>query len=102
MDWSDKGLEAVLELYSPYDESSLQLAGINVPLETDTTAPLAYALNDDLSAANISELLPPSVQALLAAGDRSGAEAVGSRWLARQPNGPHSRRIRELLGLHNP
>jgi pimeloyl-ACP methyl ester carboxylesterase len=45
--WSDKGLEAVLELYSPYDEGSVQLAGMTVPLETDTTAPLAYALNDD-------------------------------------------------------
>ena len=42
------------------------------------------------------------VQALLAAGDRAGAETVATRWLTRHPDGPHSRRIRELLGPHNP
>ncbi len=42
------------------------------------------------------------VQALLAAGDRNGAETTGRRWLEHHPSGAHSRRIRDLLGLHNP
>jgi pimeloyl-ACP methyl ester carboxylesterase len=35
-----------LELLSPYDCSTVEFRGKNLPLETDLTAPLAYALND--------------------------------------------------------
>ncbi|MBE0616965.1 MAG: hypothetical protein IH608_03415, partial [Proteobacteria bacterium] len=35
-----------LELYSAYDEPAVEVVGRNVPLETDLTAPLAYALDD--------------------------------------------------------
>jgi pimeloyl-ACP methyl ester carboxylesterase len=45
--WSRGALTATLELYSPFDQNSLQVAGQPVPLEADTTAPIAYALNDD-------------------------------------------------------
>ncbi len=36
---------ASLELYSPYTTNTMQVGGHTVPLETDTTAPLAYSLN---------------------------------------------------------
>jgi pimeloyl-ACP methyl ester carboxylesterase len=45
--WSRGALTATLELYSPFDTSWLQVAGQPVPLEADTTAPIAYELNDD-------------------------------------------------------
>lgn len=44
--WSREALTATLELYSPYDEALLQVAGRQIPLEADTTAPIAYTLND--------------------------------------------------------
>ena len=37
---------ATLELYSAYEETSVQVDGRSVPLETDSTAPLAYGLSD--------------------------------------------------------
>jgi pimeloyl-ACP methyl ester carboxylesterase len=36
---------AALELYSAYDQSEVTINGRRVPLETDSTAPLAYRLN---------------------------------------------------------
>jgi pimeloyl-ACP methyl ester carboxylesterase len=38
-------LRGSLELYSTYDSASFQVGGRTVPLETDTTVPMAYALN---------------------------------------------------------
>lgn len=37
---------ASLELYSAYDDSEVEVNGQHVPLQSDTTAPLAYHLND--------------------------------------------------------
>ena len=37
---------ATLEFYSAYDDTMVQVNGRTVPLETDSTAPLAYRLND--------------------------------------------------------
>ena len=37
---------AKLELYSAYDNNEVTVNGQHIPLETDTTAPLAYRLND--------------------------------------------------------
>ena len=38
--------QALLELYSSYDDHSVVVNGQSVPLESDLTAPLAYRLND--------------------------------------------------------
>jgi pimeloyl-ACP methyl ester carboxylesterase len=38
-------IRGTLELHSPFDEAEVQVAGAPVPLETDTTIGLAYALN---------------------------------------------------------
>jgi pimeloyl-ACP methyl ester carboxylesterase len=38
--------QAMLELYSSYDDHSVMVNGQNVPLQTDLSAPLAYRLND--------------------------------------------------------
>lgn len=35
---------ASLQLYSPFDENTLEVGGRHLPLETDTTTPLAYGL----------------------------------------------------------
>jgi pimeloyl-ACP methyl ester carboxylesterase len=37
---------ATLELYSAYDQAEVTVKGHTVPLQTDSTAPLAYRLND--------------------------------------------------------
>jgi pimeloyl-ACP methyl ester carboxylesterase len=37
---------ATLELYSAYDQVEVTISGRTVPLESDSTAPLAYRLND--------------------------------------------------------
>jgi len=37
---------ATLELYSAYDDTEVKVNGRSVPLETDSTAPLAYRLDD--------------------------------------------------------
>ena len=43
----DNGLaSATLELYSAYEETDVIIKGRNVPLETDSTTPIAYALED--------------------------------------------------------
>ncbi len=43
----DKGLaSATLELYSAYEGNDVLIGGRNVPLETDSTIPLAYRLED--------------------------------------------------------
>jgi triacylglycerol esterase/lipase EstA (alpha/beta hydrolase family) len=39
-------VSATLEFYSAYEETEVTVNGRTVPLETDTTAPLAYKLND--------------------------------------------------------
>jgi pimeloyl-ACP methyl ester carboxylesterase len=45
-DFNDKTVAASLEIYSGYKETILMANGQKVPLETDTTTPLAYKLND--------------------------------------------------------
>src|SRR5262245_5659336 len=44
--WSEGRLAVSLELLSSFDQRSVQVAGREIPLESDTTTPLAYALND--------------------------------------------------------
>jgi pimeloyl-ACP methyl ester carboxylesterase len=39
------GITATLELYSPFDDTEFQVGDRKLPLETDTTITLAYALN---------------------------------------------------------
>lgn len=45
-DWDDGRLTVVLELISTYDQRTVTVDGREIPLEGDTTAPLAYGLND--------------------------------------------------------
>ncbi|MBK9140182.1 MAG: hypothetical protein IPM17_15695 [Verrucomicrobia bacterium] len=45
--WSAGTLSATLELYSRYEVDRVSVAGREIPLEGDTTAPLAYSLNAD-------------------------------------------------------
>jgi pimeloyl-ACP methyl ester carboxylesterase len=45
-DWSAGKLTATLELYSAFDTSHIDVNGRQVPLQTDTTAPLAQWLNN--------------------------------------------------------
>jgi len=45
-DFNDKTVPASVEIYSGYKEPTIVANGQKVPLETDTTAPLAYKLND--------------------------------------------------------
>jgi triacylglycerol esterase/lipase EstA (alpha/beta hydrolase family) len=42
-----KGSAATLEFYSAYDEIDLVVKGRHVPLETDSTTPLAYRLDEE-------------------------------------------------------
>jgi pimeloyl-ACP methyl ester carboxylesterase len=44
--WSEGRLTTSLELLSTYDQHSVEAAGRQIPLEGDTTAPLAYSLNE--------------------------------------------------------
>jgi pimeloyl-ACP methyl ester carboxylesterase len=44
--WSAGKMEATLELYSAFDVKPVEVNGKPVPLQTDTTAPLAQALNN--------------------------------------------------------
>jgi len=44
--WSAGRLEATLELYSRYEVDAVPVGDRTIPLEGDTTAPLAYSLND--------------------------------------------------------
>lgn len=44
--WSRGELKPSLELYSPDEVTSIEVAGKTIPLECDLSAPLAYALND--------------------------------------------------------
>lgn len=46
--WSEGRLSATFELYSGFDRSTVEVDGRTIPLETDTTAPLAYELSDQL------------------------------------------------------
>jgi len=39
-------MTASLEVHSAYDESFVEVGAVKVPLETDTTTPLAHAMND--------------------------------------------------------
>jgi pimeloyl-ACP methyl ester carboxylesterase len=45
LDHSDTTREAVLELHDPLDETTVDVAGLKVPLESDVTTPLAYFLD---------------------------------------------------------
>ena len=45
-DWSAGKLTATLELYSAFDTTSVEVNGRSVPLQTDTTAPIAQGLNN--------------------------------------------------------
>jgi len=45
-DWSAGKLTATLELYSGFDATHVEVNGESVPLQTDTTAPLARGLNN--------------------------------------------------------
>ena len=45
-DWSAGKLSAKLELYSAYDATQVDVNGTPVPLQTDTTAPLAQGLDN--------------------------------------------------------
>jgi pimeloyl-ACP methyl ester carboxylesterase len=45
-DWSAGKLRATLELYSAFDATQVEVNGKPVPLQTDTTAPIAQGLND--------------------------------------------------------
>ncbi len=45
-DWSAGKLSAQLELYSAYDATKVDVDGMPVPLQTDTTAPLAQGLDN--------------------------------------------------------
>jgi pimeloyl-ACP methyl ester carboxylesterase len=45
-DWSAGKLTATLELYSAFDATQVELNGRTVPLQTDTTAPIAQGLNN--------------------------------------------------------
>ncbi|MFZ0826604.1 MAG: alpha/beta hydrolase [Verrucomicrobiia bacterium] len=44
--WSAGKLDATLELYSAYDVAQVEVNGKPVPLQTDTTAPMAQGLNN--------------------------------------------------------
>ncbi len=45
-DWSAGRLTATLELYSAFDARDIHVNGLTVPLQTDTTAPIAQGLNN--------------------------------------------------------
>ena len=45
-DWSAGRLTAALELYSAFDATQVEVNGTSVPLQNDTTAPLAQGLNN--------------------------------------------------------
>lgn len=45
-DWSAGKLTATLELYSAFDATDVEVDGRAVPLQTDTTVPIAQGLND--------------------------------------------------------
>ncbi len=45
-DWSAGKLSATLELYSAFDAAQVEVNGKPVPLQTDTTAPIAQGLNN--------------------------------------------------------
>ncbi len=45
-DWSAGKLNATLELYSTFDTAEVKVNGFTVPLQTDTTAPIAQGLNN--------------------------------------------------------
>jgi pimeloyl-ACP methyl ester carboxylesterase len=45
--WNQGRLAVSLELFSTYDEHAIHVAGRELPIESDTTAPLAYSLNED-------------------------------------------------------
>ncbi len=45
-DWSAGKLTATLELYSAFDTAQVEVNGRQVPLQTDTTAPIALELNN--------------------------------------------------------
>lgn len=45
-DFNEKAVAASIEIYSGYKGTTIEANGHKVPLETDTTAPLAYRLSD--------------------------------------------------------
>jgi pimeloyl-ACP methyl ester carboxylesterase len=44
--WNQQGLSTQLELYDTYQVTSVDVNGARIPLEGDTSTPLAYGLND--------------------------------------------------------
>ena len=48
-DWSAGRLTASLELYSAFNASQVEVNGMSVPLQTDSTAPIAKGLNNTLA-----------------------------------------------------
>ena len=46
--WSEGRLSVSLELFSTHEQRTVNVGGHEIPLEADTTAPLAYAMNDTL------------------------------------------------------
>jgi len=44
--WSRDGLSVRLELYDTYETAAVEVGGVRIPLEGDTSAPLAYGLNN--------------------------------------------------------
>ncbi|MGI9427872.1 MAG: esterase/lipase family protein, partial [Bythopirellula sp.] len=59
---------AVLELYDPLSQSQIEIAGANVPLETDLSTPLAHTLSqpslDDNKLSTVGLLKPEKADAL--------------------------------------
>jgi pimeloyl-ACP methyl ester carboxylesterase len=47
-DWTAGRLKVSLELYSGFNKTFVELAGHQVPLRTDTTAPLAHTMNESV------------------------------------------------------
>ncbi len=44
--WTEDGLHPTLQLFSTYEAGQVRVGDQVIPLESDTTAPLAYSLND--------------------------------------------------------
>ena len=102
-DWSAGKLSAKLELYSAYDATKVDVNGMPVPLQTDTTAPLAQGLNNSpIWNAGVSQFF--SAEATMKTGIRlmqpysPGKDSRGVRaWHGEQPglvggNGEHAAR----------
>jgi pimeloyl-ACP methyl ester carboxylesterase len=62
-DWSAGKLSATLELYSAFDTAQVEVNGKSVPLQTDTTAPIAQGLNDSpIWSLGLAQFFSPEAQ----------------------------------------